>query len=55
MYYPIIDAHQHFWKYSPQRDGWMTADMKKLQRDWLPVDIENIYKENNVIGSVILK
>jgi L-fuconolactonase len=55
MHYPIIDAHQHFWKYNPQRDGWITEDMKKLQQDWMPVDIENIFKQNNIIGSVVVQ
>ncbi|HEY8733714.1 MAG TPA: hypothetical protein VIL90_04055 [Puia sp.] len=29
--------------------------MKKLQRDWRPVDIESIFKQNNIIGSVVVK
>ena len=38
MEYPIIDAHQHFWNFDPGRDGWITDEMKDLQRDWLPGD-----------------
>lgn len=31
-----IDAHQHFWRYQPQRDTWITEDMSLLRRDFLP-------------------
>ena len=55
MQYPIIDAHQHFWNYDPARDGWITDEMKDLQRDWLPGDIETIFKQNHVAGSVVVQ
>jgi L-fuconolactonase len=55
MSYPIIDAHQHFWKFDPQRDGWITEEMKDLQRDFLPVDIEKTFAENRIIGSVVVQ
>jgi L-fuconolactonase len=55
MQYPIIDAHQHFWKFDPVRDRWITDEMKDLQRDWLPVDVENIFRENHVTGSVVVQ
>ena len=35
----VIDTHQHFWKYDPQRDGWITDDMAILRRDYLPSDV----------------
>ncbi len=34
-----IDAHQHFWRFDPARDAWITADMGVLQRDYLPADL----------------
>src|SRR5665647_1013361 len=30
-----IDAHQHFWKFNPQRDKWITEDMAVIQRDFI--------------------
>ena len=30
-----IDAHQHFWHYSPQEYGWIDARMQRLARDFL--------------------
>ena len=34
-----IDSHQHFWKFDPVRDAWITADMAVLRRDFLPGDL----------------
>ncbi len=31
-----IDAHQHFWKYSPATHGWITDRMKVLKQDFMP-------------------
>ena len=55
MQYPIIDAHQHFWNFKPLRDGWITDDMKELQRDFLPGEIEIVFRQNEVSGSVVVQ
>src|SRR5712675_605675 len=55
MAYPIIDAHQHFWKYSPVRDGWITDEMKVLRKDYLPGDLNSILNQNNIAGSVLVQ
>ena len=34
-----IDAHQHFWKYDPVRDNWITDDLQILKHDFLPSDL----------------
>jgi L-fuconolactonase len=34
-----IDAHQHFWRYNPARDAWITDAMGVLKRDYLPGDL----------------
>ena len=34
-----IDAHQHFWRYDPRRDRWITDEMQVLKRDFLPEDL----------------
>lgn len=53
--YSVIDAHQHFWKFNPVRDGWITEEMKDLRRNWLPTDIEFVFKEHQVDGSVVIQ
>jgi L-fuconolactonase len=35
----IIDAHQHFWHYTPAEFPWIDGSMDVLQRDYLPGDL----------------
>ncbi len=51
----IIDSHQHFWKYSPQKHPWISAEMSALKRDFLPEDLQEVYKENGVNGCVAVQ
>lgn len=55
--YPAIriDSHQHFWKYNPIRDAWITDQMKVIQRDFLPHDLAPILKENIIDGCVTVQ
>jgi L-fuconolactonase len=50
-----IDAHQHFWKFDPIRDSWITDDMAVIQRDFFPVNLEPVLKANGIDGSVIVQ
>ena len=34
-----VDSHQHFWRYHPVRDAWITDEMALLKRDFLPADL----------------
>lgn len=51
----IIDSHQHFWKYDPVRDSWIDASMKDLRRDFLPADLEGLYKDHGIDGCVAVQ
>jgi L-fuconolactonase len=51
----IIDSHQHFWIFDPVRDAWITPEMKAIQQDFLPKDLEPILKANNVDGCVAVQ
>lgn len=51
----IIDSHQHFWHYHPEKDAWIDDSMKILQRDFLPDELEKILIENNVAGCVAVQ
>lgn len=44
----IIDAHHHFWRFDPVRDAWITSDMKAIQRDFLPQDLQPVLAANGV-------
>lgn len=34
-----IDAHHHFWRYSPEEYGWIDDAMAAIRRDFLPADL----------------
>jgi L-fuconolactonase len=51
----IIDSHQHFWKFDPARDSWITDEMKAIQKDFLPADLEPIFQKLAVDGSVVVQ
>lgn len=50
-----IDAHQHFWKYNPQRDAWIDDSMSVLKKDFLPDHLAPILKENKIEGCVAVQ
>ncbi|HYF68460.1 MAG TPA: amidohydrolase family protein [Ohtaekwangia sp.] len=50
-----IDAHQHFWKYTPDRDQWITDNMGIIKRDFLPEDIAPVLQRNNIDGCVVVQ
>ena len=37
---PRIDAHQHFWRYSPRTHAWIDGTMLAIKRDFLPPDLK---------------
>jgi L-fuconolactonase len=50
-----IDAHQHFWQYSPTTHPWITPDMAVLQRHYLPNDLEENLKKSGFSGCVAVQ
>ena len=44
----MIDSHVHFWNYDKIKNGWITEDMKLLQRDFLPENLRTELKQNKV-------
>src|SRR5215213_8930935 len=52
---PRIDSHQHFWKFDPVRDSWITDDMSVIRKDFLPADLGLHLKENGFDGCVAVQ
>ncbi len=52
---PRIDAHQHFWRYDPWRDAWISEAMAVLRRDFLPADLAPLLAANLVDGCVAVQ
>jgi len=50
-----IDAHQHFWKFDPVRDSWITDEMAVIQKDFFPRDLQSLLTKNNFDGSVVVQ
>ena len=50
-----IDAHQHFWKFDPIRDSWITNEMAVIQKDFLPKNFQTVLEKNNFDGSVLVQ
>src|SRR6185312_10067732 len=50
-----IDSHQHFWRYNPARDGWITDEMAALKRDYLPQHLLTELKLNQVEACIAVQ
>ena len=52
---PRIDAHQHFWKFDPIRDTWITDEMSLLRKDFLPKDLDPLLTKNGFDGCITIQ
>ena len=50
-----IDSHQHFWLYDSVKDAWITDEMAKIQRNFLPNDISGTLKGLGFDGVVAVQ
>jgi L-fuconolactonase len=50
-----IDAHQHFWRFDPVRDSWITEEMAVIQRDFLPGDLDPLLQVAGIDGCVAVQ
>ncbi|MFZ1015074.1 MAG: amidohydrolase family protein, partial [Terracidiphilus sp.] len=50
-----LDAHQHFWKYSPADYAWISDRMQVLQRDFLPQHLKPLLDAQNFQGSIAVQ
>jgi L-fuconolactonase len=51
----IIDTHQHFWEYEPEKHAWLDDNMKKIRRDFLPEELDSVYKKNKIDGCIAVQ
>ena len=51
----MIDAHQHFWRFDPNRDTWITDEMHKVRRDFLPLDLQPVLQANGIDGCIAVQ
>lgn len=50
-----IDAHQHFWKFDPVRDAWITPDMQVIRKDFLPGDLAPLLESKHIDACVAVQ
>ncbi len=50
-----IDAHQHFWHYTPQEYGWMGPNMAILKKDHLPPHLAPLLEAAGIAGTVAVQ
>ncbi|HKW57667.1 MAG TPA: amidohydrolase family protein [Candidatus Acidoferrum sp.] len=50
-----VDAHQHFWRYHPTRQAWITEEMAMLKRDFLPKEFAAECDANGITASVAVQ
>jgi L-fuconolactonase len=48
----IVDAHHHFWKYTPEGYGWIDDSMAALRRDFLPPGLRDTLAAAQVDAAV---
>jgi L-fuconolactonase len=51
----VIDAHQHFWRFNPVRDAWITVEMSAIRRDFLPEDLVPELDANAVDATIAVQ
>lgn len=50
-----LDAHQHFWRFDPVRDAWITPQMQVIRRDFMPDDLAPILQNHKLDGCVAVQ
>ncbi len=50
-----IDAHQHFWKFDPVRDSWITEEMAVIRRDFGPEDLGPLLRNVGIDGTIVVQ
>lgn len=51
----MIDSHQHFWDFDPERHAWITDDMKAIRRHFQPSDLRPLLEHNGFEGCVAVQ
>ena len=50
-----VDAHQHFWKFDPLRDNWITEEMEAIRHDFLPHDLKPLMDANGLNSCIAVQ
>jgi L-fuconolactonase len=50
-----IDSHQHFWEYDPVQYPWITDQLARIRRSFLPPDLEPELKRAGIEGCIAVQ
>jgi L-fuconolactonase len=50
-----VDAHQHFWEYSPDEYGWIDSTMSAIRRNFLPTHLAAEIAKAGIAASVAVQ
>jgi L-fuconolactonase len=50
-----LDSHQHFWEYDPKRQDWITPDMSRIRRNFLPGDLFPLLQDAKIDGCIAVQ
>ena len=50
-----IDAHHHFWRYTPEEFGWITDEMHAIRRNYYPADFAPQLTAAGFDGTVVVQ
>jgi len=50
-----IDAHQHFWRYTPEEYGWIDEAMQAIRANFLPENLLPVLSANGIDGTVVVQ
>ncbi|WP_276360777.1 amidohydrolase family protein [Daejeonella sp. H1SJ63] len=50
-----LDSHQHFWKFNPIKDNWITEEMEVIRHDFLPSDLKPLLDANGIHGCIAVQ
>ncbi len=50
-----IDAHQHFWQYTPAEFDWIDDAMARIRRDFLPADLAPLLRSTGVDATIAVQ
>jgi len=44
----VVDTHHHFWRYDPVEYDWITEDMNRIKKDFLPEQLKAVIEKAGV-------
>lgn len=50
-----LDSHQHFWEYDPKRQDWITPEMSRIRRNFLPGDLRPLLQDAKIDGCIAVQ